>query len=80
MIQQLRLSPLRDCLSYLTSRHEILRTTFGVVEGRPAQTIHHSSPPNLTFIDLINTVDPQAETEAILRDQASRMPEAPMQS
>jgi hypothetical protein len=26
---------LKDCFSYLTDRHEILRTTFGLVGGRP---------------------------------------------
>ena len=36
---------LKECLSYLFDRHEILRTTFGVVEGCPAQIIHSSAPP-----------------------------------
>jgi len=63
---------LSECLSYLTGRHEILRTTFGVVEGRPAQIIHKSSPPTLSFIDLIDADDPEARADSILYEESSR--------
>jgi amino acid adenylation domain-containing protein len=63
---------LSACLSYLAGRHEILRTTFGVVEGRPAQIIHESSPSNLAFVDLIDADDPEARADSIFRDESSR--------
>src|SRR5262249_411567 len=34
----------KECLVYLVDRHEILRTTIRIVEGRPAQVIHQSAP------------------------------------
>jgi amino acid adenylation domain-containing protein len=63
---------LSECLSYLTSRHEILRTTFGVAEGRPVQIIHESSPSTLSFIDLIDADDPEARADSIFREESSR--------
>jgi amino acid adenylation domain-containing protein len=63
---------LSECLLYLTGRHEILRTTFGVVEGAPTQIIHESSLPNLSFVDLINEDDPEARAESIFHEETSR--------
>jgi amino acid adenylation domain-containing protein len=68
----LDIDALRKCLSYLTGRHEILRTTFGVVDGRPAQVIHDTSPPNFTFVDLINADDPEARADSIFYEESSR--------
>jgi hypothetical protein len=61
---------LKKCLSYLTDRHEILRTTFGLVDGRPVQIIHESSPSSLSFVDLIEANDPEADS--IFRQESSQ--------
>jgi amino acid adenylation domain-containing protein len=63
---------LRECLRFLTERHEILRTTFRLVEGRPAQIIHQSSPPSLSFIDLIEADDPEGQADSIFHRESSR--------
>jgi hypothetical protein len=63
---------LEECLSYLTDRHEILRTTFGLVGGRPRQIIHESSPSSLSFVDLIEANDPEAEADLIFRRESSQ--------
>jgi amino acid adenylation domain-containing protein len=68
----LDIDALSKCLSYLTCRHEILRTTFGVVDGRPAQVIHDTSPPNFTFVDLINADDREARADSIFYEESSR--------
>jgi hypothetical protein len=63
---------LKECLSYLTDRHEILRTTFCLVDGRPAQIIHQSSPSSLSFVDLIKADDPEGEADSIFRWESSQ--------
>jgi amino acid adenylation domain-containing protein len=63
---------LSQCLRHLTSRHEILRTTFGLVEGRPTQMIHTSSPLNLSFADLIDADDLEGRADLIFREGSSR--------
>jgi amino acid adenylation domain-containing protein len=68
----LDLEILKECLRYLVDRHEILRTTFGLVEGRPAQIIHESGQPDLSFVDLAHVPDPEAQANSIFRQEASR--------
>ena len=60
-----------ECLSYLVDRHEILRTTFAVVDGHPAQIIHRSGPTGFSFIDLADTDDPEGQADKIFREAAS---------
>jgi amino acid adenylation domain-containing protein len=62
----------KECLSYLVDRHEIMRTTFGLVEGCPAQIIHPSAPLDFSFIDLINSDDPEGQADSIFRKESSR--------
>src|SRR5262249_44194555 len=63
---------LKECLRYLVDRHEILRTTFGLVEGHPKQIIHQSAPPDLSFVDLIDVADPEAQANLIFSRESSR--------
>ena len=63
---------LKHCLSFLIDRHEILRTTFGVVDGCPMQIIHPSAPLGFSFIDLIGVNNPEGEAGSIAREEASR--------
>jgi hypothetical protein len=63
---------LKKCLCYLVDRHEILRTTFGLVDGRPAQIIQRSGPHGLSFIDLAGLADPETLADSIFREQSSR--------
>jgi amino acid adenylation domain-containing protein len=62
----------RACLEYVVERHEILRTTFAVVDGRPAQIVHASAPLDFTFIDLTGRDDAESRSDAIFRAEAAR--------
>lgn len=72
IIGPLNIEILKECLSYLSDRYEILRTTFGMVEGHPAQIIHPSSPLDFSYIDLSGRDDPAKEADLIFREADSR--------
>jgi nonribosomal peptide synthetase DhbF len=42
-----------DCIDYLVARHEIMRTTFPVIDGRPMQVIHPARHVPIEYIDLV---------------------------
>jgi amino acid adenylation domain-containing protein len=63
---------LKECLNYLTNRHEILRTTFGLVGGCPVQIIHESGRSGLAFVDLIDASDAEAEADQIFRRESAK--------
>ncbi|WP_438040320.1 amino acid adenylation domain-containing protein [Sorangium sp. So ce128] len=48
----LEVSVVERCLSEIVRRHEILRTTFTVVDGEPAQVVHPDMAPRLGRVDL----------------------------
>jgi Condensation domain len=62
----------KECLGYLVERHEILRTTFGLVDGHPVQIIHPSAPLSFSFMDLSDADDPEARADMFFREAASR--------
>ena len=72
VIGPLDIEVLKRCLSYLIDRHEILRTTFGLVDGDPAQIVHRSAHIDLSFVDLVDADDPEAQADSILREVFSR--------
>ena len=72
VIGPLNIEILKECFSYLIDRHEILRTTFGIVESCPVQIIHQSAPLDLSFFDLIDVDDPEGQADSIVREEASR--------
>jgi amino acid adenylation domain-containing protein len=72
IIGRLDIEILKECLSYLIARHEILRTTFGLVEACPVQIIHQSAPLGFSYVDLIDADDPEGRAETIIREEASR--------
>ena len=51
---------LRRCLNYLARRHEQLRTTFDVFEGRLVQLVHPPGEVDFTSVDLSQVRDPAA--------------------
>ena len=72
IIGPLDIEILKECLRYLVDRHEVLRTTFGLVNGSLAQTIHPSAPLDFSFIDLIDADDPEDQAESIFRKEEWR--------
>ncbi|MGA2078247.1 MAG: amino acid adenylation domain-containing protein, partial [Terriglobia bacterium] len=61
---QLNAAVLEDCLNEVIRRHEILRTTFDAVDGRPVQIIHDSSTFVLRIDDLQGLPELQRSSEA----------------
>jgi amino acid adenylation domain-containing protein len=55
-----------DCLSYIVRRHEILRTTFPIVDGRPVQLIHPPTQVAVEFVDLTDRPNVLEETQRLL--------------
>lgn len=72
IVGRLDVEAYKDCLRYLVDRHEILRTTIGVVEGRPVQIIHPSAPLEFSVIDLTDCNDPERRSDEIFREAASQ--------
>lgn len=69
---ELRIDALRHALDELVCRHEILRTTFHEVEGRPVQAIHPPHPVPLEQHDLRSFRDPERKAESLLREIEAR--------
>jgi non-ribosomal peptide synthetase component F/thioesterase domain-containing protein len=63
---------LRRSLCELVRRHEMLRTTFTLLDGRPVQVIHPPAEVELNEIDLQNLSEPdrEARAERILHEEA----------
>ena len=58
-------------LNYIAGRHEILRTTFSVVDGQPVQTVHPPAEVPLVFHDYINQPDARERAWSVLEHEAS---------
>ena len=61
-----------ECIDSMSRRHEILRTTFEEVDGRPVQIIHRNGAATVRLVDLTNAVDPEAEATRLLKTEARR--------
>jgi amino acid adenylation domain-containing protein len=72
VIGPLNIEILKECLKYLSDRHEILRTTFDSVAALLVQIIHESAPLDLSFVDLIDSNDPEGQADSIIREESSR--------
>jgi acyl carrier protein len=62
----LNLPALHQSLNEIVRRHEILRTAFADLDGRPVQTVTKTSELHLKVIDL-QMVDPQRRERQVLR-------------
>jgi len=65
---------LEQALSQIVSRHEVLRSTYSVVEGQPRQQIRPPKPICLPSIDLCNTPEQERDQKmnAWLMEEAKR--------
>jgi len=63
---------LRECMTYLQRRHEMLRTTFPVVNQTPVQWVHPPGPADLEFVDLAHAADPAEQIPALMRRAIER--------
>jgi acyl carrier protein len=61
---------LRECMNFLVRRHEMLRTSFGEINGRPVQTVRDPEPASLAEIDLSGSPEPEQHARNLLREMA----------
>lgn len=75
MSGRLVVTALERCLREVVRRHEVLRTRFEIVAGRPMQVVEDSFVPNLPLIDLSGLKESAREMEvAALASAAARRP------
>ncbi len=60
---RLNLAALEQSLNEIVLRHEILRTTFAVIDSQPVQVIHSAPTSTISVVDLRNLPDIKRETE-----------------
>ena len=71
----LRVAALTDALTWLTGRHETLRTTFTATDGEPSQVIHPPRPVRPAVTDLTHLPEPaRARRLTELTDHEGRRP------
>lgn len=63
---------LRECLHHLVQRHEIFRTTFDPIKGRPMRTIHPAAPVPLPQFDFSTSQNGDDDVLQVLRELANR--------
>ena len=63
---------LQRSISEIVRRHEILRTTYLVLDGEPAQRAAPATPVPLPIIDVSGEPDPEAAAERAARDEAAQ--------
>ncbi|MBW4500877.1 MAG: amino acid adenylation domain-containing protein [Scytonema hyalinum WJT4-NPBG1] len=63
LVGSLNVDALEQSLSEIVRRHEALRTTFGVVDGQPFQTITPTLTVKLPIVDLRKLPEAERETE-----------------
>ncbi len=68
------IAALEQVFSTVTSRHEVLRTTFPEVDGRPVQLISPAKPICLPVTDLgeLSEEERKAEAQRLVREEAQR--------
>ena len=62
----LDIAMLADCLGSLISRHEILRTTFPLLDGRPIQMIHPAEKVVPPVFSVVDDEDPEQAARRII--------------
>jgi thioesterase domain-containing protein len=67
---KLDIAALEFSLLTVVLRHETLRTTFGVIEGQPAQIVHPVPPQILTRVDVSQASEPEAAAYAAVCEVA----------
>jgi amino acid adenylation domain-containing protein len=63
---------LRESMTFLERRHEILRTTFSEINGRPAQIVHPPEPVSLPLLDFSSEPDAAQRATEFFREETRR--------
>jgi amino acid adenylation domain-containing protein len=63
---------LRASMSFMARRHEILRTAFAEVNGKPVQIVQPPQPVPLPLVDLAGAADAAAQAMQFFRSESGR--------
>src|SRR5262249_29389820 len=63
---------LRQSMTYIAQRHDILRTTVEVSDGTPVQVVHPAAPVALPLVDLSSASDAAEQAMHLLHTEARR--------
>jgi non-ribosomal peptide synthetase component F/acyl carrier protein len=66
----LDIKALQQSLSEVMRRHEVLRTTFDIVDGQPVQIINPAAPVDLSLVDLSDL--PEVEQQVRVKETVSQ--------
>jgi len=69
----LKVDLLRECMSDLIRRHEILRTTFDIRDGVPVQIVQAPQSAALRFVDLTAATDQEAQINRLFKEEAGQV-------
>lgn len=74
LVGPLNVGALRRALDLLVARHEVLRTTYDAVDGRPVQRIQPPAPTELPVVDLAHLPPDQRHSvlDKLLQQEAER--------
>jgi len=64
---------LRECMTYIAARHEILRTSFAAIGEQLVQIVHPPARVALPFVDFADKSDPEREATRLFKHQAKRI-------
>ncbi|HUB87951.1 MAG TPA: condensation domain-containing protein, partial [Verrucomicrobiae bacterium] len=64
---------LRESMSFLVRRHEILRTTFDDVGGQLSQIVHPAEPMPLPVVDFSGAPDAEEKAALLLQQESRRL-------
>lgn len=68
----LEVDVLKACIADLFERHEILRTTFSLVDGHPAQIVHSSVPTGFSTVDISGANNKEEQAAAVVLREAAK--------
>jgi len=74
LVGKLNIPALEQSLNEIVRRHEILRTSFTVIDGQPVQVIAPTLSLKLPVVDLQDLPETQREAELRLATQAAQQP------
>jgi amino acid adenylation domain-containing protein len=73
LVGPLQPKALGDAIDFIVRRHEPLRTTFDLIDGHLAQTVHRASATPIPFFDVAHADDPEAQARRIVTETRSRV-------
>ena len=68
---QLNRGLLADCINELSRRHEILRTNFALLRGKPVQLVNRPKRVPKQYIDISHASDPEAQANVLVQQRAA---------